>query len=237
MPGVLVLCGVELLRMRSYHLTVFVAALFGGHHMSRRRFYFSTVILFSFLLCSCAAPDEPSAGPVPAPPEGGDFFPAQATGDSVQWDFIHSYTSGGVVALYFEGVLTWHVAARVNAQAGTTTTIRQVFRGFKSTPKGSPVIRDTIWLAPEETQISILENSEHQITLSNNVWGASGAGYGGPAISFPRYSVSAKDTLVFNGGVTFSTVSIHVKRTVGLLDYVWSSGAGMSAYRTTFHRR
>lgn len=210
--------------------------------MLRQRLSVFAIILLSFLCCSCSTPDEPSSpdeqssGVIPTPQEEGDFFPATAIGDSVQWDFINYFASGGTISEYFEGVLTWHVAARVNNQTGVTTTIQQTFRGFKSTPR-SPILRDTVWLAPEQTTIRVEESPEHQITLSNNVWGASGIGYGGPAITFPRYTVGTKDTLVFQGGVTYSTVTIQLKKAFGLLDYVWHSGAGNGGYHTKFHRR
>jgi hypothetical protein len=222
--------------MRKSCLAVSVTSQFERHQMPLQRFTFYAIVLLSFLCCSCSSSDESPSEVGTTPPEGDDFFPAMAIGDSVEWHFINYFASGGSISPYFEGVLTWHVAARVNNQAGATTTIQQTFRGFKSTPK-SPTLRDTVWLAPEQTTITVKESSDHHITLSNNVWGASGAGYGGGDITFPRYTVGAKDTLVFQGGITFSTVTIQLKKTVGLIDYVWDSGAGMGGYHTKFHRR
>lgn len=204
--------------------------------MPRQRFSLSAILLFSFLCCSCSTPDEPSSGVVPTPPQGHDFFPAMEIGDSVRWDYMYLSSSMGAIRDYYEGVLTWQVAARVNGQTGMTTTILQTFRGFKSIFR-SPTLRDTVWLAPEETTITVEESAGHQISLHNSVSGASGAMYGGPAITFPRYTESENDTIMVKGGILGSSWQIQLVKGIGLVDYQYGAGAGMGANVVTIHRR
>lgn len=205
--------------------------------MSRGTSILALLILSALLIASCSHTEDPDEDQAVAPPLAEDFFPAMAVGDSVAWDFTYFHSSAGVIRTYCEGIVTWHCGARSTAQGITTTTVRQVFRGFKATVVNPPLLMDTVYHPPEETVFTIVENKEHQVTLKNGVRGSLDFPYGGPDITFPRVPGGSLDTLKFSAGVTFNTVTIRLKRSVGLLQYTYGSGAGMGSYNVDFKRR